>query len=358
MSAVAEAIRKEISEEHPGERSVRWPSVWWRWSGQRDCPRHASMSRNALLAVCASLITLLPVPASATFHLMKIMEIFPGTDSQPTAQYVMLQMYASGQNHVGGHFVTVYDANGGKLGTFTFGSDVANGANRATILIATPDAQSLFGVEADLEMTTGTVTPPTPTPQPGGGTPPGPYGMTVYETSPAGVLLQPAGGAVCWDVIDCVAWGSFDAPSALPMTEGPVIAPTGLTLGMAMHRDFTDDAGDTTDFALAPPAPRNNAGQTGALPETPTPAPEPTVTATPPSAAGNTPAAAGNTPGAVAPLTTNSDMGSSGSGGGGGCAVEPSAHGTWSGALLVLLPVLSLVRRRSQARSGVTRWTR
>ena len=62
------------------------------------------------------------------------------------------------------------------------------------------------------------------------------------------------------------------------MVEGPVIAPTGLTLGMAMHRDFTDNAGNTTDFALASPAPQNNAGQIGEIGQAPTPAPEPTAT--------------------------------------------------------------------------------
>ena len=92
-------------------------------------------------------------PASATFHLMKIREIFPGTTAAPGAQYVMLQMYFAGQNLVSGHFIRVFDAGGATVATFTFAANVANGADQATILIATTDAQTLFGITADLLMT-------------------------------------------------------------------------------------------------------------------------------------------------------------------------------------------------------------
>lgn len=201
----------------------------------------------------ALVLVLLPIPASATFHLMKIVEVFPGTAADPTAQYIMLQMYAADQNFVGGHSVDVFDANGVSLGEFTFGSAVANGASGATILLATPDAVALFGIPADLTMT---------------------------------AAIQASGGAACWGkpfTVDCVAWGNFSAPSALPISPGtPFNAQTGLILGQAMHRDFTDSFGTTTAFALADPVPRNNAGQSGTLRETPIPAatatPTPTVT--------------------------------------------------------------------------------
>jgi hypothetical protein len=196
------------------------------------------MTRKLALLSVAALLGL-PAPALATFHLMKIVEVFPGTAGEPTAQYVMLQMYFPGQNFVASHFVRVYDANGTTLGTFTFSQSVANGSDLATILIATPDAETLFGVSADLEM------------------------MPV---------IQPAGGAVCYDLIDCVAWGSFAAPAALTVPPDPTFNPsTGLALDLAMHRDLSS-GGATTDFMLAPPAPENNAGQTGTL-QTPTPTP-------------------------------------------------------------------------------------
>lgn len=218
------------------------------------------MTRKWLIPlVAAFVLALRPAPAVATFHLMKIVEVFAGTTSDPMAQYVMLQMYFPGQNLVGGHTITVYDTNGTALGTFTFGGDVANGANLATILIATADAETVFGVHADLTMDP---------------------------------IIPAAGGAVCYDTspaVDCVAWGSFSAPSTLPLPPGPPFnAPTGLVPDMAMHRGLSP-GGAVTAFVFAAPAPRNNAGQTGMLTETPTPTVEatPMVTPTPAGCAGD-----------------------------------------------------------------------
>lgn len=215
------------------------------------------MIRKLSLATTTAvlLIALRAAPAAATFHLMKIVEVFPGTSDDPAAQYVMLQMYFPGQTLVGGHSVTVYDAGGTVTGSFTFADNVANGANLSTILIATPDAQTLFGIPPNLTMTAG---------------------------------ISPGGGAVCYDVVDCVEWGSFSAPNVLTTAPAaPVFnASMGLVLGMAMHRDLSS-GGAVTDFVLAAPAPKNNAGQTGALvtptvPQAPTPTPTPAIT--PPAA--------------------------------------------------------------------------
>jgi hypothetical protein len=192
-------------------------------------------------------------PASATFHLVKVVEVFPGTSAAPTAQYVMLQMYFAGQNLVAGHSVEVFDVNGTSVGTFTFSHNLANGANLSTILIATPDAATVFGVTADLAMDP---------------------------------LIQAGGGAVCWDVVDCVAWGSFSATSALPHTPGtPFNAPSGLMLDMAMHRNLST-GGAVSEFTFALPAPKNNAGQTGAVP-TPSATATPTPTQTPVACVGD-----------------------------------------------------------------------
>ncbi len=204
------------------------------------------MTRKLFLALAAGGCLLTATPTWATFHLMHIVEVFPGAAAEPTAQYVMLQMYFPAQTFVAGHTVTVFDAGGSNLGTFTFGSNVGNGADLATILIATADAQTFFDVGADLTM------------------------MPVMPLS---------GGAVCWDVIDCVAWGSFSATNALPAPlSAPIFDPgTGLVLDMAMHRDLSA-GGTVTDFVLAPPAPKNNAGQDGTLPAQ---SPTPSATATP-----------------------------------------------------------------------------
>jgi hypothetical protein len=218
-----------------------------------------SRRRRSLLLV-AAILWLLPSRAFATFHLMRIVEVFPGTAEQPDAQYIMLQMYFGFQNFVSGHSITVFDATNVPLDIFTFASDVDNGNNQATILIATPAAQTLFSVMPDLPMTP---------------------------------VISPGGGKVCYESIDCVSWGSFSGGNTLPSPSGtPFNAPTGLELGMAIRRNLgadgklgeSDDTNNSaTDFAFAAPAPKNNAGQTGSLPvsETPTPTTAPETTATP-----------------------------------------------------------------------------
>ncbi len=185
---------------------------------------------------------LLTVPARAAFHLMKVVEVFPGYASNPNAQYVELQMYFPNQNFVTGHNLFVYDAAGALIGTFTFPGAVANGADQASILIATTQAQTLFGVTADLTMT----------PQ-----------------------INASGGKACFDpapfALECVAWGNYSGP---PAGVGAPFSPGGLPLGQAAQRrldrgtagvlDPLDDTDDSaTDFVSAPPTPRNNANVVG-----------------------------------------------------------------------------------------------
>ena len=202
------------------------------------------MRVKTLAQACAGGLLALSLPAMATFHLMKVVEIFPGTAASPSAQYVVIQMYASGENLVGGHALTVYNAGGSVVGTFTFPGNVPNGANQAKILIATSQAESFFGLSADLVMS-------------------------------ASVLS--AGGKVCWaGTIDCVAWGSYSGSST--GVGMPFNANGGLTSGRAAARrlnisgsatvlDGTDDTDNSaTDFVFATPAPRNNAGTMGMIP--------------------------------------------------------------------------------------------
>ena len=202
------------------------------------------MQVRTLARACAGGLLVMSLPAMATFHLMKVVEIFPGTAASPSAQYVVIQMYASGQNLVGGHALTVFNAAGNVVGTFTFAGNVANGANQARILIATSQAESFFGINADLVM---------------------------------GASILSAGGKVCWaGTIDCVAWGAYTGGSAGVGT--PFNASGGLEPGRAAARRLNIsgsstvlDAGDDTDnsandFAFATPAPRNNAGAMGSIP--------------------------------------------------------------------------------------------
>ena len=202
--------------------------------------RAKSMNR----AVVALLLAGAAFSAQATFHLMKVVEVFPGTAASPSAQYVVIQMYASGENLVGGHAITVFNSAGTQVGSFTFAGNVANGSNQSKILIATSQAQAFFGVTADLTMT---------------------------------AALISAGGKVCWaGTLDCVAWGAYTGGTAGVGT--PFNAGTGLVSGKAAIRrlDIAGsatvlDAGDDTDnsandFISGLPAPRNNAGLLGTVP--------------------------------------------------------------------------------------------
>lgn len=173
--------------------------------------------------------------AAATFHLMQIREVYPGSTTSLEAEYVELQMWASGQNLVAGHVLRSYDAAGNVIATSSFSHDVSAAANQSTLLLATPQAEAQFGVAGDAPLAAGS--------------------------------LSPAGGAVCWETIDCVSWGSFSG--TLPSPAGTPAAPGGIPDGMALRRSiaggcaaFLDPADDNdnsaADFALVAPAPRPN----------------------------------------------------------------------------------------------------
>ena len=189
-------------------------------------------------------LLLLLGPAQATFHLMKVVEVFAGTPASPQAQYVVLQMYASGQNLVGGHTVRFFNASGALVGTVTFPGNLPNGANQAKILIATPQAAAFFGITPDLSMT-------------------------------AAVLA--AGGKVCFsDTIDCVAWGGYTGSSAgvgTPFNMAGGIVPGRAAVrrlniaGSATALDGADDTNNcAVDFVTGLPVPRNNMGAAGTIP--------------------------------------------------------------------------------------------
>jgi len=191
----------------------------------------------AAALVLAGLLCLLAAqPASATFHLIQVREVYPGSAAAPLAEYVELQMYDSGQEFVGGHVLRTYDKGGDLIEANVLGSDVANGANQRTVFVATPEAESQLGVQADAAL------------------------------APSG-QLDPDGGAVCWESLDCVSWGSF--AGSTPSPSGSPADPGGIPDGMALRRSIAprcptlleeaDDSGNSAvDFADAFPSPRPN----------------------------------------------------------------------------------------------------
>jgi hypothetical protein len=187
---------------------------------------------TAALAVTAVLAIGAPA-ASATFHLISIREVYAGSTANPGSEYVELQMWDGDQNHVAGHLLRTYDATGAVTGTDAFVADVPRGANQSTLVLATPEAEAEIGFLADAGM------------------------------SPSG-RLDPSGGAVCWESIDCVAWGSFSG--SLPSPANPAAAiPDGMALrrsiapGCASLLEPTDDHDSGVDFSPAFPGPRPNA---------------------------------------------------------------------------------------------------
>jgi hypothetical protein len=191
--------------------------------------------------VCAGL-ALFATPAFATFHLMKVREVYPGG----TGSYVELQMLAFGENLVGTHHLVSYNSNGSVADDFQLPNNVAPSANNATILITGPGYAAAF-----------------------------PSGPATDEAD-ANMNLSASGGAVCWtegSPPDCVAWGNFTGP--LPSHEPPLVvgnpaSPSGVTAGKALRRtiapncstllESADDSDDSaTDFSEQTPNPRDNA---------------------------------------------------------------------------------------------------
>jgi hypothetical protein len=215
----------------------------------RGVGRVLGAGRRASFALpfLACLFTLaLASPAQATFHEMSIREVYPG--GADNASYVELQMWAGGQEFVGGHHLIAYNPDGSVNEDFTFPSSVANGATQSTILVADSSYGSVFA------------------------------GKPAPDAGDEKLNLSPQGGAVCWvegSPPDCVAWGDFTGPlpaHAPTLKVGNPAAPTGVKAGKALRRSIakgcatlldlptTEDSDDSaTDFSEVEPAPRNNA---------------------------------------------------------------------------------------------------
>jgi hypothetical protein len=185
------------------------------------------------LALVSLLALTWPTGGLATFHEMSIREVYPGTLAQPEAEYVELQMWAPGQNLVGGHVLKTYNAGGGVTSTNAFAGNVSGSANQSTILLATPAAEAEFGLSADTGLSAG--------------------------------KLDPAGGAACWENLDCVSWGNFSGPLPSPAGTPAAAIPDGMALrrtiapGCATLLEPTDDRDNSAaDFSPVFPAPRPN----------------------------------------------------------------------------------------------------
>jgi hypothetical protein len=189
----------------------------------------------ASLAVAIVVLALGAANALATFHLISIREVYTGFVGDPDVEYVELQMYSGGQDLIKEHRISTFDAAGNLVKANAFSADAPNSANQSTVLMATPEAEAKFGVTADGAL------------------------------SPSG-QLEPGGGAVCWEEIDCVTWGSVSDSPLSP--SGPPFS-GAIPDGMALRRTIApgcptlleaDDDSDRSalDFSPVFPAPRPN----------------------------------------------------------------------------------------------------
>ncbi len=191
-------------------------------------------------------------PALATFHLMAIQEVFPGTQANPQAQYVMLRMTSSGQTLVGSNstFLEVQDASGTPLGRFgAFDHNVSNGGaigcsypSCPPIIIGTSAAQTLLGFSFD----------------------------QIVDAQVGHVALPLAGGRLCFayplGTVDCVAWGNFtgsNITSTINGCDGNFGSPAAaLALDFALTRGTFNCLAkeNSTDFSNRFPHPVANNG--------------------------------------------------------------------------------------------------
>lgn len=199
------------------------------------------MSRFARRIALAGALTAMSVlglasSASASFHLMLISEVYPGTPAGQNG-FMELQMYEPGQNQVVGQQVKVYNAAGNEISAYTIAPlNPPNAETQRTILI-------------------GDVNTPN-------------RDFTYNGLGPALDAVR-AGGAACFlGSGDCASFGNFTGAGLLPSPTGvPIIG--GIPVGSSATRKITPncatllEAADDTnnsanDFTVGAPNPRSN----------------------------------------------------------------------------------------------------
>lgn len=172
----------------------------------------------------------------AAFHIVRFSEVMGQVKGDTRIQFVELLMLDVGQNFVQGHVITFQDETGRETGRVTFPDNVTGGAIGDTILIGTQRFADLFGVQVDLVLPEG--------------------------------IMSPFSGRVCFDAPDCVAYGAFTGSNAgygSPAPRFPVSGALSLTL-TAPPDPFPASKNNSRDFEFRIPTPRNNDDDTGRLP--------------------------------------------------------------------------------------------
>ena len=202
----------------------------------------ATKLTGALGAAVLGLVCFGATSASANFHEVKITELY---SSLIADDYVELQMYSAGQNQMIGHTLTVRDNTGAITSTVnldalnaTGGVNPPNSESQRTVLIGNIDTALNLGVTPDFT---------------------------------GGVDMAASGGAICFENVDCAAWGNI-MPAAIAALPDPQVGPAepgGMISGESITRKITancatalDAADDTAnsfaDFSSTSRTPRPN----------------------------------------------------------------------------------------------------
>lgn len=174
--------------------------------------------------------------AEAAFHIMRIREVLAQFGGDPRIQFIELEMFAAGQNLVAGHTLLFQDADGSPRGEFAMANNVAGSTNGSSILLGTAAFQAAFNVAPDFVIPEG--------------------------------LLAPFSGRVCFESIDCVAYGDFlgsNTSYGQPAAGFPVSGRASLVLRASPPPARNNSA----DYSFAAPTPRNNGGTLGNAPPEP-----------------------------------------------------------------------------------------
>ena len=229
--------------------------------------RGLPVARLAARVAFTTAICLVALPANATFHIMVIDQMFPGFPEAPGAQYAVLRMEAPFQTAVFGQPLPIYDASGNPQGSFgefcsspmtacslptvspacsVGGCPTAVNANDSRILVATPWAEGLFCITADLPATSML---------------PYPDGRLCYGDCS---LRSDCGSGP----VDCLAYGTFSG-SNVPFGKPAVSPMLGQALVASPNRQNQFIGGNLLDnsvgFGVGAPAPGNFHGDVGAL---------------------------------------------------------------------------------------------
>jgi hypothetical protein len=222
-----------------------------------------------LIAVVPTVAGLIAAASAGAVVPVKITEVYPGSASNPGAEYVELQIYEPlpsdlNTGNLDDIKVELWGT-GGQPGLGTATPAAFTAAPQRTILWGASAAEAEFNVQ--------------------------------FDTTNWGTVLENGGGWACVMLdlntadapLDCVAWGTGITTPPLGPTGTPAPA---IPDGQALHRsiapdcptqlEFADDTNDSaTDFLFGAPSPRPNdvpPTETNCPPSPPAAAPETTIT--------------------------------------------------------------------------------